>query len=112
MAYLAFDLGAESGRAVLGRLESGSLSVEEIHRFPNEAVQYNSEFHWDVARLWFEMQKALALAASKHPEKLEGIGLDTWGVDYSLLGERGTLLETPYQYRDSRTDGIMDRAFS
>ncbi len=112
MAYLAFDLGAESGRAVLGRLESGSLSVEEIHRFPNEAVQYNGEFHWDVARLWFEMQKALALAASKHQEKLEGIGLDTWGVDYALLGERGTLLENPYQYRDSRTDGIMDRAFS
>ncbi len=112
MAYLAFDFGAESGRAVLGRLQSGSLSMEEIHRFPNEPVQYNGEWHWDVARLWFEMQKALALAASKYHEGLDGIGLDTWGVDYALLGENGTLLENPYQYRDSRTDGIMDRAFS
>lgn len=111
-AYLAFDLGAESGRAVLGRLRSGRLTMEEVHRFPNEPVQYNGESHWDVARLWLEMQRALTLVASRHARRLDGIGLDTWGVDYALLGEKGILLENPYQYRDSRTDGIMDRVFS
>jgi rhamnulokinase len=111
-AYLAFDLGAESGRAVLGRFQSGSLSVEEVHRFPNEPVHYNGESHWDVARLWLEMQRALAIVGSNPSVKLAGLGLDTWGVDYALLGESGTLLENPYQYRDRRTDGMMERVFS
>src|SRR5207248_9237180 len=62
--YLAFDLGAESGRALIGRLQSDVLSVEEVHRFPNEPASYNGELHWDVARLWLEMQKALALVSS------------------------------------------------
>jgi rhamnulokinase len=111
-AYLAFDFGAESGRAVLGRLRSGRLTMEEIHRFPNEPVRYNGEYHWDVARLWLEMQRTLALVASKETTQLDGIGVDAWGVDYALLGEEGALLENPYQYRDSRTDGVMDRVFS
>ncbi len=111
-AYLAVDLGAESGRAVLGRWQRGRLTVAEVHRFPNEPVEYNGENHWDVARLWLEIQRALALVASKHGARLDGVGLDTWGVDYALLGEKGTLLENPYQYRDGRTDGMMDRVFS
>ena len=110
--YLAFDLGAESGRALIGRLQSDVLSVEEVHRFPNEPVTYNGELHWDVARLWLEMQKALALASSIDGGKLDGIGVDTWGVDYALLGERGTLLDNPFHYRDARTDGMMERVFA
>ncbi len=108
--YLAFDLGAESGRALLGRCESGLLRVEEIHRFPNDPVTCNGELHWDVVRLWHEMQRALALAAqgSWH---LDGIGVDTWGLDYALLGEGGTLLENPYHYRDTQTDGMMEQVF-
>ena len=102
--FLAFDLGAGSGRAILGRLDSGVLAIEEIHRFANEPVRYNGELHWDAPRLWLEMRRALKIA----PE-LDAIGVDTWGVDYALLGERGTLLENPYHYRDARTEGVMER---
>ena len=98
MNFLAFDLGAESGRAILGRLQSGMLDVSEIYRFPNEPVQYCGELHWDILRLWHEMKKALE---SPSLPKLESIGIDTWGVDYALLGERGNLLENPYHYRDA-----------
>jgi rhamnulokinase len=107
--FLAFDLGAESGRAILGRLQSGVLSVSEIYRFPNEPVQYCGELHWDILRLWHEMKMALE---SPSLPKLESIGIDTWGVDYALLGERGDLLENPYHYRDGRTEGIMDAVFA
>ena len=108
--YLAFDLGAESGRALLGHYESGRLSVEELHRFPNDSVTTHGELHWDVQRLWHEMQKALALVAPR-AIPLDGIGVDTWGLDYALLGEGGTLLENPYHYRDTQTDGMMDEVF-
>ena len=103
--YLAFDFGAESGRAVLAYLQSGILTTEEIHRFPNEPVEYGGSLHWDVARLWFEVRNALARLGEV---KLAGIGVDAWGVDYALLGERGELLENPYHYRDRRTEGVME----
>jgi rhamnulokinase len=103
--YLAFDFGAESGRAVLAHLHSGILTTEEVHRFANEPVEYGGSLHWDVARLWFEVRKALARLSEV---ELAGIGVDAWGVDYALLGERGELLENPYHYRDRRTEGIME----
>lgn len=106
--YLAFDLGAESGRAVLGRLQSGILTTEEVHRFPNQPVEYRGSLHWDVPRLWFEMRKALS---SVEQFELAGIGVDAWGVDYALLGERGELLLNPYHYRDRRTEGVMAEVF-
>jgi len=107
-AYLAFDLGAESGRAILGRLNSRILRIEEVHRFPNEPVEYGGSLHWDVARLWLEMQKALSALKET---RLAGIGVDTWGVDYALLGDRGELLQNPYHYRDGRTQGVMEEVF-
>jgi rhamnulokinase len=103
--YLAFDFGAESGRAVLAHLQSGILTTEEVHRFANEPVEYGGSLHWDVARLWFEVRKAFARLEEV---ELAGIGVDAWGVDYALLGERGELLENPYHYRDRRTEGVMD----
>jgi rhamnulokinase len=103
--YLAFDLGAESGRAVLARLQSGILTTEEVHRFRNDPVEYGGSLHWDVPRLWFEIRKALSRLETV---ELAGIGVDAWGVDYALLGERGELLQNPYHYRDRRTDGVMD----
>jgi rhamnulokinase len=103
--YLAFDFGAESGRAVLAHLQSGILTTEEVHRFPNEPVEYGGSLHWDVARLWFEVRKALARLEEV---ELAGIGVDTWGVDYALVGERGDLLQNPYHYRDRRTEGVME----
>jgi rhamnulokinase len=106
--YLAFDFGAESGRAVLAHLQSGILTIEEVHRFPNEPVEYGGSLHWDAPRLWFEVRKALA---SVERLELAGIGVDAWGVDYALLGERGELLENPYHYRDRRTQGVMEEVF-
>jgi rhamnulokinase len=103
--YLAFDFGAESGRAVLARLQSGILTTEEVHRFPNEPIECGGSLRWDVARLWMEVRKALARVDEV---ELAGIGVDAWGVDYALLGERGELLENPYHYRDRRTEGVME----
>lgn len=107
-AYLAFDLGAESGRAVLAHLKAGILQIEEVRRFSNEPVEHEGSVHWDVTRLWLEMRKALDSIKNTH---LEGIGVDAWGVDYALLGEAGELLQNPYHYRDSRTEGVMEQVF-
>jgi rhamnulokinase len=106
--YLAFDLGAESGRAILGRLRAGVLDIREIHRFGNEPVRLSGALHWDVLRLWLEMRRALDSAGAG---ALDSLGVDTWGCDYALLGERGQLIENPYHYRDARTDGMMERVF-
>jgi rhamnulokinase len=103
--YLAFDLGAQSGRAVLAHLQSGILTTEEVHRFPNEPVDYGGSLHWDVPRLWLELRNTLSRLGEV---ELAGIGVDAWGVDYALLGERGDLLENPYHYRDRRTEAIME----
>jgi rhamnulokinase len=103
--YLAFDFGAQSGRAVLAHLQSGILTTEEVHRFANEPVEYGGSLHWDVPRLWFEVRNALSRLDEV---ELAGIGVDAWGVDYALLGERGELLQNPYHYRDPRTEGVME----
>lgn len=95
--YLAVDFGAESGRAVVGRLQAKILTIEEVHRFPNEPVEYGGSLHWDVPRLWLQVRKALTM--SEH-FRLAGIGVDAWGVDYALLGERGELPQNPYHYHD------------
>jgi rhamnulokinase len=107
--YLAFDFGAESGRAVLAHLQSGILTTEEVHRFPNEPVEYGGSLHWDAPRLWLEVRRALARLGEV---ELAGIGVDAWGVDYALLGESGNLLENPYHYRDRRNDGVMEEVLS
>lgn len=107
--YLAFDLGAESGRAILGALTADALTIEELHRFPNTPVRVFGNLYWDTLRLWLEMQQALAGAAREG--RLDGIGIDTWGVDYGLLGADGALVDNPRHYRDARTDGIMEQLF-
>jgi rhamnulokinase len=106
--FLAFDLGAESGRAVLGRLRSGVLDVTEICRFPNQPLQMHGSLHWDIQSLWSQMKSSLGLLPVS---TLDSIGVDTWGVDYALLDKHGALLENPYHYRDTRTDGVMDAVF-
>jgi len=105
--FLAFDLGAESGRAMLGTLDHGVLGVREIHRFVNEPVRQNGSLQWDILHLWQEMRRALEL----NEARLDSLGVDSWGVDYALIGERGDLLENPYHYRDRRTAGAMDAVF-
>src|SRR6266700_4626431 len=106
--YLAFDLGAESGRAVLAHLHSGVITTEEVCRFSNEPVEYGGSLHWDAPKLWLEVRKTLSRLEEV---ELSGIGVDAWGVDYALLGERGELLLNPYHYRDKRTDGVMELVF-
>jgi rhamnulokinase len=103
--YLAFDFGAESGRAIQASLRSGILEINEIDRFPNEPVRASGSLRWDILRLWFEMQRVLS--GSSLPQ-FDSIGVDTWGVDYALLGERGNLIENPFHYRDGRTEGAME----
>jgi rhamnulokinase len=109
--YLAIDLGAESGRALLGTLSAGKLSVEELHRFPNTPVRVPGALYWDILRLWHEIQHGIAVATRERKLTLDGIGIDTWGVDYALLGSDGLLLDTPRHYRDARTNGVMDKLF-
>src|SRR3954452_14379707 len=115
--FLAFDLGAESGRAVLGSLDSaGKLTLEEKHRFPNPTGRIHGHLHWNLLGQWEELKtglrKTLATSGSgKKAAKIAGIGVDTWGVDFGLIGKDGELLGNPYHYRDSRTDGVMERTF-
>ncbi|HNT35931.1 MAG TPA: rhamnulokinase family protein [bacterium] len=107
-SYLAYDLGAESGRAVLGRLSQDNMTLEEIHRFPNGPVRVMGSMYWDVLRLFSEMKLALRKCMDT---PLDGIGVDTWGVDFGLLGRDDVLLGNPYHYRDARTDGMFEEAF-
>ena len=108
---LGFDFGASSGRAMLGTLADGKLTLSEVHRFPNDPVLMNGRFVWDIQRLYFEMKEALT-KTSKQGIAIDGIGIDTWGVDFGLLDKNGALVGVPVHYRDARTDGIMEKAFS
>lgn len=108
--FLAFDLGAESGRALLGTLDAGKLSLKEIHRFANPNGRMNGHLHWNLLAQWEELKTGLRKVATSGV-KLDGIGVDTWGVDFGLIARTGVVLGNPYMYRDSRTDGIMDVAF-
>jgi rhamnulokinase len=109
--YLAFDLGAESGRAMLGTLSEGRLSLEELHRFANTPVRVPGALYWDTLRLWHDIQLGIGIAARDRKLAIDGIGVDTWGVDYGLLGADGLLVDMPRHYRDSRTNGMMEKLF-
>ena len=108
--YLAIDIGAESGRTMLGTLDGGKLTLTETHRFPNGPVRLPDGIHWDVLRLWSEIKAGIA-ATVDGGARLSGLGLDTWGVDFALLDVNGALLGNPFHYRDVRTDGMLDEAF-
>uniref|UniRef100_Q021J2 Carbohydrate kinase, FGGY n=1 Tax=Solibacter usitatus (strain Ellin6076) TaxID=234267 RepID=Q021J2_SOLUE len=109
--YLAIDLGAESGRALLGSLSGGKLTVEELHRFPNTPVRVSVALYWDILRLWHEIQKGIGVATRERKLTLDGIGVDTWGVDFALIGADGLLVDMPRHYRDARNNGVMERLF-
>jgi rhamnulokinase len=106
--YLALDLGAESGRGLLGRFDGERLELEELHRFANGPVRLIDTLHWDLPYLFGECKKALAKAAAGR--ELDGIGVDTWGVDFALLGRGDVLLGNPVHYRDARTEGMVEAA--
>jgi sugar (pentulose or hexulose) kinase len=108
--FLAFDLGAESGRAIVGSLRNSRLTLEEKHRFPTHNGRIAGHLHWNIMALWEELKTGLRKSA--HGVSLSGIGIDTWGVDYGLIAKTGELLGNPYMYRDARTNGILERAFA
>ncbi len=109
--YLAFDLGAESGRVMLGALEGGRLTLEELHRFANTPVRVFQSLYWDTLRLWHDIQHGAEVALRERKLKLEGMGVDTWGVDFALIGADGMLVDNPRHYRDPRTNGMMEKLF-
>ena len=113
--FVAFDLGAESGRAVLGTLTRDKLHLAVKHRFANTPVRMNGTLYWNTPSIWSELKtglrKSAAVGELKKPLKLSGIAVDTWGVDFGLFGKNGELLGLPVHYRDNRTDGMVDLAF-
>lgn len=108
--YIAVDLGAESGRVMLGSVTGGKLGIEEVHRFPNGPTEMDVALHWNFDSLMTEIKKGIKKAVATQPE-IQSIGVDTWGVDYGLLDAQGQLIEWPYNYRDSRTNGMVEKAF-
>jgi rhamnulokinase len=107
--YLALDLGAESGRGLLGRFNGQQLALEEVHRFPNGPVRMLDTLYWDLPRLFEEIKTALGKGGSCGGG-LDSIGIDTWGVDFGLIGRGETLLANPVHYRDARTNGMIEAA--
>lgn len=109
--YLAFDLGAESGRAMVGSLGNGRLDIEEIHRFSTGATELLGTLYWDVLGFYNAMRHALAIYVQRFGRRLDGIGIDTWGCDFGLFDRNGQMIANPVHYRDSRTRGMMEEAF-
>ncbi len=110
--FLAIDLGAESGRGILGSLSGDQLTLEEIHRFLNEPVHLPTGLYWDSFRLFHDIQHSLRIAGRERKLKVDGIGVDTWGVDFGILGSDGALIDNPRCYRDPRTERMFERLFA
>jgi rhamnulokinase len=105
--YAAIDLGATSGRVVAGSLQDSRVELEEVHRFPNRPVRLPDGLRWNLLHLFTE-----ALEGLRRAGRVDGVGVDTWGVDYALLDEHGRVLGLPFHYRDARTGGMIERARS
>jgi len=108
MYYLACDLGAESGRLMLGTLENGDLSLEELHRFSNGPVETKHGLCWEISRLFSELKTGLRIAAARKLP-IKSISCDAWGLDYFLLDESGEVLDPTFCYRDSRNQRGIDQ---
>jgi rhamnulokinase len=111
-ACIAVDLGASGGRVLTGRFDGERLEIDELHRFENRAIEAAGSLYWDVLQLWSHVRDGLRAAASRLGRSIESVGVDTWGVDFALLGRGDVLLENPHSYRDPRSDGMMARALA
>jgi len=109
--FLAFDLGASSGRAILGKLADSKLELTEIHRFKNQMSLIQGKYYWDIFNLFDELKTGLKKCISDFKIQPDSIGIDTWGVDYSFVDSAGELIGLPFAYRDHRTDNAMDDFF-
>jgi rhamnulokinase len=110
--FLAFDIGASSGRAILGSLDGTRLQLKEVHRFKNQMMLMHGHYHWNIYSLFSELKIGLAQCIRQEKVQPAAIGIDTWGVDYGLLTRDGLLAGLPFAYRDHRTDNSMDQFFS
>jgi rhamnulokinase len=106
--FLAFDLGASSGRAMLGSLTDGKIILTEIHRFPNQMIKVNGHYYWNIFNIFKELKTGLKKCIKDHNIQPLSIGVDTWGVDIALLDREGMITGLPNAYRDSRTDTAME----
>lgn len=109
--YLAVDLGASSGRVVAGRFDGKRLNLEEVHRFANGGTYLGNRLYWDVLDQWTQIQEGLRAAGKRYGDHVRSLGVDTWGVDFGLLGRGDELLANPRHYRDQHTNGIFEKAF-
>lgn len=109
-AYLAVDLGAESGRVFAAAFDGEEVELDEVHRFENVPVRLPDGLYWDVLSLFHGLQEGLSKAAGRAPAA-ESVGVDAWAVDFGLLDRDGALLSNPRHYRDGRTEGMLERAF-
>lgn len=108
--FFAVDLGATSGRTIIGTISQGKVNLEEITRFPNNLIETGGHFYWDIYALYFEIIKGLK-AVAKRGLEITSIGIDTWGVDFVCVGADGALLRNPLAYRDPHTFGAMEAYF-
>jgi rhamnulokinase len=108
--FFAFDIGATSGRSILGTLHGGAVELKELTRFPNKIIRIGDKYYWDIFALYEALKEGLAVAASQNSLP-DAIGIDTWGVDFVYLGEDGTLLSQPRSYRDPYTNGAPEEYF-
>jgi rhamnulokinase len=111
-AYLAIDMGASSGRHVVGLFDGQKLRLQEVYRFDNGPVEVAGHLFWDLLGLWSHVCQGMRAAAAAQPGAIQSVGVDTWGVDFGLLGANDELLGNPYHYRDRRTNDTMEQAFA
>ena len=109
--YFAVDLGATSGRTIIGTLDEGKIQLEELTRFDNHLIQTGGHFYWDIYALYFEIIKGLKLTAQKQIP-ITSIGIDTWGVDFVCIARDGAIMRNPLAYRDPHTFGKMEEYFT
>jgi sugar (pentulose or hexulose) kinase len=108
--YIAVDLGAESGRVMIGSVSNEKITLKEIHRFSNGPVSKGDSLRWDFAQLLSNIKDGIAKAVKHADHPITSIGVDSWGVDFGLIDDKNQLIENPYNYRDSRTNGMMEKA--
>src|SRR5687767_1125860 len=108
--FLAVDLGASGGRVVAGIFDGEQLALEEVYRFDNGGVAAAGHMFWPLLAQWQHVQRGLRAAGKLYAGQVVSVGVDTWGVDFALLGRNDEILGAPHHYRDRRTAGILDRA--
>ena len=108
LTVLAIDLGASSGRSIIGKLKNNNLELETLHRFINEGIRLFDSLYWNILNLYKEIKTSLSLFVKKYGKNLDAIGIDSWGVDFVLLDKNDKTIGLTHHYRDERTKGIME----